>query len=141
MHTSEKIPYVHKFETAAFKYVYDVRTMSITRVDPVIWAIIDDVGPLELDGILATYGDRWGTDAVRKAYTEVVDAQRQHGLFLATRPEPGLYWSEEDIKAQYQRNRMILILNVTARCNYACAYCTNELRSRTMMAKRSYVIS
>ncbi len=125
-------PFVHKFETQKQKYVFDVNSLNIVCVDPVVWDIIEDVGRFELPEIVVRHAARWKEEQIRVAHQEILASQQKSGLFVMTRPNVDFYWSIEDLKARYAHNRNILILNVTERCNFACVYCSNNQRNRTM---------
>jgi uncharacterized protein len=100
-----------------------------------VWDIIDDVGKLELHEIVAKHAAHWDEDRIRAAHEEIAEAQQQRDLFVTTRPAVEFYWSDDDLRARYVKNREILILNLTSRCNFACAYCANSQRATLMGAQ------
>ncbi len=116
-------PFVHKFETERNKYVYDVNSMKIICVDPVVWAIVSDVGGMHKDRIVEKYSLLYPAEKVALAHDEIVKAQQHRSLFLPNRPKIEFPLSEQDLRVKLNSERMLLLLNVTENCNFRCSYC------------------
>ena len=116
-------PFVHRFETKENKYIYDVNTMKIVRVDPVVWEIIGDFGVLSKEEMFSKYCGQYNIAEISSAYDEIATAQRDRDLFLSNRPQVELTMTEDDIRQKLNNKRKILILLVTEDCNFRCCYC------------------
>ncbi len=115
--------FVHRFETRQNKYIYDVNTMKIVVVDPVVWDIIGDFGILSKEDIFSRYCGQYDIAEISSAYDEIADARQDKELFLSNRPQVELTMTEDDIRQKLNNNRKILILLVTEDCNFRCRYC------------------
>ena len=115
--------FVHKFQTEQNKYIYDVNTMNIVRIDDIIWEIISDYGRDDSSQISLRYSDRYSSEQIESAYEKIAVAQKEKGLFLANRPQILMSFTEEYIQEKLDSERSILHLNVTEDCNFDCSYC------------------
>jgi len=121
--THSDTPFVRKFETERHKYVYDVNTMAIVKVDSVVWDIISDVGSLNKEVMVSKYSSCHSEDDILLALDEIVTAQNTRGLFLSHYPDIEMPLRDECIQHRLEHERMILLLNVTEECNFRCSYC------------------
>jgi uncharacterized protein len=118
------VPFVHRFQTKRFKYVYDVNTSRILEVAPVIWDIIGDFGNLSKSEIIAKHSSEYNVNEVSSAYEVILKMQKKHGLLLANRPKHiTMPYDEAGIHKELKSQRKILILGVTEACNFRCLYC------------------
>jgi uncharacterized protein len=118
-----KPPFIHKFQTGKNKYIFDVNTMQIVRVEPVIWDIISDFDESDKSSLLARYRAHYRPDEISSAYEQILKAQQQSGLFLAKYPEILMPFTHEYLRQKMDNERSILLLNVTEDCNFRCSYC------------------
>lgn len=119
-----RAPFIHKFQTARHRYLYDVNTSRILRVSPVVHDIIDDVGRLAQDEIISKYRGRYEEADILSACSAIAQAKERDGLLLTNRPKSIMMpYTEEAIQAKLMAERMILILCVTENCNFRCRYC------------------
>ncbi len=117
-------PFIHKCETKDNKYLYDLNTFRIVKVDPVIWDIVDDVGMMTEDEIVSKYACRYVAAEIKSACDTIVNMQKEFGLLLTNRPENIIMpLSEEQLKEKLDSERQCVILNVTEDCNCRCSYC------------------
>lgn len=117
-------PFIHRFETAQHKYIYDVNTGRMLKVDTVIWDIVEDFGILTKDQIVTKHCSHYTPEEILAAYTNIRDAQQQRGLLLSNRPKQIMMpHTEECMRQMLAKKREQLILNVTEVCNFRCAYC------------------
>ena len=132
------VPFIHKFETEQNKYVYDVNTMHIVGVEPIVWDIISDFGHLSKEDIVSRYSGGYNPDKILSACGEILNARQKKKLFLSNRPEIVFPFTEEDIRQKLADERMILTLNVTEDCNFRCAYCvySGQYLNRHAWSKR-----
>lgn len=120
-----RTPFVHKFETENNKYVYDLNTFRIIKVDSVIWDIVDDFGSITKDKIISKYRRYYSVDEIVSAYNTIMHMQKRLGLLLANRPIHIIMpLSEEQLKQKLSSERRSIILNVTEKCNFRCSYCS-----------------
>ena len=134
-------PFVHKFETDGSKYIYDVNTSCILRVDSTIWDIIDFVGVLSPEQFTAQYATRHSSQEIADACENIANRQRQDGLLAVRRPEQiPIPYDQKQLSDLLSAKRTQLILNVTDACNFRCSYCVyggryeqHRTHSRRMM--------
>lgn len=116
-------PFIHKFETTNYKYIFDANSMQIFRVNPIVWDIILDHGVLSKDEIASKYSKSYSVSEVLNAYAEITKFQDNHFL-LSKRPKRiGMPFDRQYIEDQLTSQRMQLCLNVTEDCNFKCKYC------------------
>lgn len=116
-------PFVHKYATANSKYLFDVNTSRILRVSPAIWDIIEDVGVLSRQDLVAKYSGTHSAEEVAQAHDAVVKAQ-ENGLLSSHRPkEISVPYSQEYIREKLAHSRSTMTLVVTEQCNFRCSYC------------------
>ena len=79
---NQTTPFIHRFQTAQNnKYIYDVNTMNIIKVDEVIWEIISDIGQIGKPQISSKYSNRFSYEQVDTAYRQIKAVQKEKGLF------------------------------------------------------------
>jgi uncharacterized protein len=120
--TGETAPLIHRFQTQANHYVYDVNTRRILRVSNVVWDVLEDFGSATSDEILARHSETHGRRQVVAALEEI-EATRGRGLLLSSRPSRLLRDGGVSIEQFLEDRRTQLILNVTEECNFRCTYC------------------
>jgi uncharacterized protein len=120
---SHAVPFVHKFMTKENKYIFDVNTLKIVQVGPVVWDIIYDVGRISKDEIITKYSNRYNSDDISLAYDAIAEFREKKELFLSRYPEILMPLTDEHIRHRVETSRMELILNVSEACNFRCAYC------------------
>ena len=120
---SEAKQFIYKFETDQNKYVYDINTMQIVRLEQVAWNIISDFGSLSKDEIVCKYAGQYSSEEILSAYNEIANTSRLKGLFSARRPEILFPFTEENLRQKLAKDRKMLLLNVTEDCNFRCLYC------------------
>lgn len=119
-----RTPFIYRFQTERYRYVYDVNTSRILRVAPVVWDIVQDFGTRTKEEITDRYGGRHGGAAVAAAYEALARLQTEQGLLLAHRPAHiAMPYDEAWLQKELGTRRQILALGVTERCNFRCAYC------------------
>ncbi len=129
-------PFVHKFQTQKNKYVFDINTGRIVKVDAIIWDIIDDFGKRSKDEIVREFSSRYKTSEICSAYDEIACAREHNKSFLATRPKQIVLPSEEKVRESINHESAWVVLQVTEDCNCRCRYCVYEDRYGTW-GKRS----
>jgi uncharacterized protein len=123
---NKSTPFIHKIDTGNNKYIYDVNSSEILRVDDIVWDIVKVFGSLPKEKIVAKYSTKYLPDEVLAAYERIVDAQKINGLLLSKRPEVIFEITEENnnvITESLAHDRTQLCLNVTEDCNFRCKYC------------------
>ncbi len=116
-----KSPFVYRFSTERHRYLYDVNTNRVFRVDDVFYAIAADYGVLTAEQIFHKYGMHFSKDVLRTAMKEIDQAKRE-GLLSSHRP--GKMEPHDDLEEALQEGVCEqLILGVTEHCNLRCGYC------------------
>lgn len=119
-------PLIHKVATEQGKYIYDVNTGEILRVDHVIWEIVDD-SYLSEGAVIAKYTSHFTRDQIAEAYREISVARAEDGYFLNDHPTVGVPVSREQVHRAVACERKILVLEVTEQCNFLCTYCRRNM--------------
>jgi len=119
-------PFTHKFETDNSKYILDVNTGDIFRVDEVVWEIIEDSYQSETE-LIAKYTPHFTPDQISKAYQEISDMRAESGFFLNDHPVVAMPYTREQIHHLLTSQRGQLCLQVTEKCNFACSYCERNI--------------
>ncbi len=123
-------PFIHKFKTERNAYVFDVNTGEIVRVDNVVWRIIED-SYYSKDDVISKHTTELGPDQIARAYDEICTVRNTEGLFLDFRPEISMLHDRSTVRDLINSGREQLILNVTERCNFRCAYCSYTRQDTT----------
>jgi len=122
--TSVAAPFIHKFETDKKKYLFDVNTSRILRVDDLMWKIVNDFGKLSLGRITIKNKDEHLPRGIARAWERIASSQDNEGLLLAKYPKQiPVPYNYKQLNKMLSSERMQLILNVTEACNFRCSYC------------------
>ena len=117
-------PFVHKFQTKNNKYLLDVNTNEILKVDNVVWDIIDNFDDQNKPQTHTKYITKYGKDKINTAYINIAQFRQKNNMLLSKYPQIIFPYSKERAAAKLKENRKQLILNVTENCNFRCSYCT-----------------
>ena len=121
-----------KFSTVSGNhYVYDSNSSEILRVSGVVFALIDDIGVLDSEALLAKYGAEFGENDVCEAI-DALSHTIENGLLRQSSMQktPGVVgltfdgkrvFSLEEFLWSYSR---MLTLEITHMCNLNCEYCS-----------------
>lgn len=117
-------PFIHKFKTNKFHYIYDVNTNQIIRVDNCIYDIIDYYKILPAQYIIQKFKSKYSSQKIKKALTNIEKSHRKLKVFSDFRPQKMAYpKSKKSIIKKLKTGITQLILNVTESCNMRCKYC------------------
>ena len=117
-------PFVKKFATGSFFYIYDVNSSEIIRVNKRIYDLIDEISGSDINVIIDNYKHLYPAEEIKNSIIEIEDAQCQHQLFSTHRPVISSgYQSVECVRKALEHNLSQVILEVTTRCNMRCKYC------------------
>jgi len=116
-------PFVHKFQTEKYHYLFDVNTGHIVRVDPVVWSIVEDFELLTRDELIQRHSAYFKESDISCAYDSIAHAQQNHKLLLAEYPEQVPQSSKQVIQEAVENCCQCLDLCVTENCNFRCDYC------------------
>ena len=112
------------------RYIYDLGTGRILEVDEVIYAIVDDLGILTHEEMLAKYDGSFEGGSVPRALAELEEIKqsgylRDH-LPRELTPVSGISYGKNfyTLHDFWNLTASLLILGVTERCNLCCSYCT-----------------
>lgn len=126
-------PFIKRFRTSRQYYVYDVNTNQILDVDASVYDILGDYGRRTQAEIERKYGPKHGRKCVQDALDEIEEKRREHGLFLADRPQAiSLGLSRDELEGTLAASVKSITLGLTERCNLSCDYCS----VRTLTAGR-----
>lgn len=117
-------PFIHKFKTEKYRYIYDVNTNHVVQVDEVVYDIIDYYGVMTLEDIVHKFDETYDTELIKQAYRSIQLAQQEEGLFSNSRPERIEYpLDRQAIQAILDSEIGQICLSVTEQCNLRCRYC------------------
>ncbi len=119
-------PSVHKFATERHKYIFDVNSGEILRVDPIVWEIIED-SHLDEEEVIVKYASKFTSSQISTSYHEIVRARTQRDLFAPYHPNVKMGLSEQAAHERLTSGRGLLILEATEKCNLQCTYCVHNL--------------
>jgi uncharacterized protein len=119
-------PFIHRFSTEKHKYIFDVNTGEILRVDDVVWTIIRD-SHLDEDQVISKHASEYGREQIEQALEEIRRKQSEEGMCLSEYPQVGVQLDAETVHKKLTHHRGHLILNVTDQCNLRCSYCPYTL--------------
>ena len=118
-------PFVKKFRTKNFRYVYDVNTNEVITVSPLVYDLLDDIGVNDIDTVINKWRHRYSIEDIKTGVKGIEEMRRRHKLFSNHRPVIDSYYkSPDDVKKGLADNLFQLTLEVTSRCNLRCKYCT-----------------
>jgi uncharacterized protein len=117
-------PFVHKFASRrGTKYVYDVSTQEIVKVQEPLYDVIEFYGRTSRQDIADSLSSKHDRETVNAACDEIERGRRQ-GIFRpnprATMTTPACPECIEELKSSSSGK---LILNITQNCNCRCIYC------------------
>ncbi len=116
-------PLLHRFETDANKYVYDVNSNRVVKLSEIAYHMIEDFREDDLQNSLTSRGS-FRKKAVKQCFTEINRARKERGLFLPSHPNRMAYDGNMSVKELAGScPSQQLILNVTEQCNLRCKYC------------------
>ncbi|MCD6505133.1 radical SAM protein [Candidatus Poribacteria bacterium] len=116
-------PFVHAFETENHKYLYDVNTNRVLRVNEVIYDLIRYYGRLSPEEIAQRLNHKYDIQTIKHGLKEIETAQKL-GLFSTFRPSKIQYpKTRTEIRDLLDTERGSITLNVTEDCNMRCRYC------------------
>ncbi len=117
-------PVIKKIKTKKNNYIYDVNSNELVRVNQVIYDIIDDIGENSPQSVIAKFKHKYEVDEILRYYESLKKARRENH-FSDHRPEISSgFKSENDLKYVLNSNLNQIILELTARCNHRCGYCS-----------------
>ncbi len=119
-------PFIHKVATERGKYVFDVNTGEILRVDDVVWEIVEDSYLSETE-VIARHSPHFTPGQIADAYQEIRKARVEQGYFRGEHPGVGMALSRAEVRRRLMWGRQLLFLEVTERCNFCCTYCDRNL--------------
>lgn len=116
-------PFIHRFETEAHKYCYDVNTNRIVHLDQVAFDLLGFAASLAPDP-LRQLEDCYGQQAVEDAQSELKHSTEQLGLFSNRRPLGLAQPFCPDHFSENLRSKLSqLVLCTSEQCNLRCRYC------------------
>ena len=120
-------PLIHKVATEGGKYIFDVNTGEILRVDEVVWEIVEDSYLSETE-VIARHTPRFTPGQIVEAYQEISQARAESGYFLNDHIAVGIDVNREQIRRMLARERKLIFLEITEKCNFRCVYCNRNYR-------------
>lgn len=142
IYSNEK-PFIKKFRTKKFYYVYDVNSNAIFRIDEIIFNIIDEFGKCDIKSIIDKHKHKYKISKIKKKYEIIRKAKIENNYFSDFRPEIAFekIKSIDDIKEVLSSDLQHLILELTERCNQRCKYCGFSGRYKKMRTHRNLDMS
>jgi uncharacterized protein len=115
-------PFVHKFRTAKYCYIYDVNTNRVFRVKETTFELIDQQ-KLDDPKTLKYHYPQYSMELIEGSLLEILDA-RKKGFNSSHRPKKMVFGNGTPIEDLCSISKhQHLILNVTEKCNLRCSYC------------------
>jgi len=118
----EKSPFIHKFKTENGRYVYDVNSNRILKVDGIEFDLIDDYQRLPKDDLHSKWGGVYDGEKIDQTLAGFNEWSTK-GYLSTGRPQSFLPLDNEDLKDQLTSKMQQILLNVTEVCNLRCRYC------------------
>ncbi len=117
-------PFVKKFKTPDNRYLYDVNSNRLVRVDAITHDLIEEIDQLNLEQIVQKFAHLYSPKFIRKTYNKLLRLKVESNLFSSRRPKiTSGFRSEADVKVVYNPDLRQLILQVSQDCNQRCRYC------------------
>ncbi len=119
-----KGPFIEKFKSKNYYYIYDVNTNHFIQVDQITWDIIDFFNILSDKEIVIRFSNIYPNKKIYEALTKLNKISHEKHVFTSKRPNDFNILSDyKDINQRLNNNLGHLVLNVTELCNMRCDYC------------------
>lgn len=119
-------PFVHRFQTERNKYLFDINTGRIVRVDAATWDAVADFGRLPENEIVRKYASLHTEEEITRACEGITHAQDQHKLFQPNHLQHIALPSRQEVEESMRTLCAWLVLHVTEDCNFRCGYCVDQ---------------
>jgi len=117
-------PFIKKFKTKKYNYIYDVNTNHFLRVDDIVFSIIDEICELSEEGIIERWKNYFDEISIKNSITNIKEAIKK-GIFSSSRPLRFHHiFSKNEIIDTLKNALTHLTLEVTQQCNLRCLYCS-----------------
>lgn len=116
-------PFIKKFATKEGRYIYDVNSNFIFKVNEVIFDIIDFVPNTPDDQIVARFKGKYPEKLIWEKIKVIKECQNKKGYFLPRYPQIMYRRTLAKIKKKLAGNIWALTLVSTEDCNLRCFYC------------------
>lgn len=117
-------PFVARFDTQQYHYLYDVNTNGFFRVSKLVQDLIEDSSRLTRHDLVAKFSTEYEPAQIAAALAELERFQQEEGVFSSHRPSRlGFPLDRERIGYRLGHSMEQLILEATDRCNLRCRYC------------------
>lgn len=119
------LPFVYKFESGGNKYLYDVNTNLIGKIDEIVWDIIPLFFENDDKQIVSLLMNKYKRSHLEKRLSMLRELNQKKGFLGYSRPR---YIShsirdKNEISKLYNDSLPSLCLCVTEKCNLNCTYC------------------
>lgn len=116
-------PFIYKFKTDRFNYIYDINSNRVFQVSETTWTIIDDYDDCTIAQLSSMY-PKFAKSELAESYGEIAAARKDLNAFPVHRPSKMSYDDKLSIEEMLEAfpNEQ-LILNITESCNLRCKYC------------------
>jgi len=118
-----KSPFIFKFKTKKFNYIYDVNTNEFLRVDDVIYDIIDFIYSFSSEEIISKFVHKYPKESIIQSIEKIKNIIKTEGVFLSTHPMNLKFYTPDAIEEKLRNELTALTLVVTEQCNLRCRYC------------------
>jgi len=117
-------PFIHKLKKKKKKYIYDVNSNLLVKVDDIIWDIIDYYGLLSKDEILNKFINIYHVNKINTRYKTLDTLNKKYNFASSFRPKSIRHHvKKNEFIESYKNSMTMLSLCVTERCNLRCKYC------------------
>jgi len=124
MLTSISNPFIKKFETTKSKYIYDVNTNKIIKVNPLMFEMVDKLNGHSKEYFIDKLEGHGTKKGISAAFDRLVFAQNNNKMFSCNRPSAmGHGYCDEHFNRFIDTCLGQLTLEITTSCNLRCRYC------------------
>ncbi len=116
-------PFIFKFKTKNFNYIYDVNTNEFLKVDNVIYDIIDFIYSSCYGEIISKFAHKYSKESIMQSIKKIKNVIKTEGLFLSIHPMNLKFYTPDMIEEKLSNELTTLTLVVTEQCNLRCRYC------------------
>lgn len=117
-------PFIKKFKTKKYNYIYDINTNHFLRVDDIVFSVIDEIYELSEEIIIDRWKNNFDEISIKSSIKNIKEAIKK-GIFSSSRPRCFHHlFSKSEIIETLKNALTHLTLEVTQQCNLRCLYCS-----------------
>lgn len=123
--TTPALPFVKKFKTSRYNYLYDVNSNAILRLDDISFALVEELGRNNDAGVVAKFCHLYQETDIRQRWESLTHLQQENRYLSCHRPTIfSGFQTVADIQETYAEPLAQIIFELTERCSQRCKYCS-----------------